>query len=415
MMRFVSSTINQLTNLASFSSDLAPIIASLVGLATVVATVFIIIGGLQYITSSGNPDKLVRAKKVIRGAIIGLVIVLAAGTLVGFLHQAYQEPTGSDFVQLAPLTEISDESGRGGIAELLIKALVGLFSHIIETAAIPFIAALEYFTRATPLMADNPAVFKLWLVVAGIANSLLVLVIILIGFQMMSASSLGLEEVSLRQLLPKLAAVFLLINTSIFAIDGLITISNLMIKALYGLSPSNALWHSLSQLMETASAAGIVALLIMLVFMILTVILLVYYVMRLVGLYLGAVLSPLVVLLQLVPGFRDFTATAARVYFVNVFVLFVHGVIMLLAGSLFIGLRDQGSAAVESVMAMILGVATLISLLKTQGLMQQMTYVSVGPKALRKLGHQFINGVSALSSKLGRPAPVKPTYVRKTP
>ena len=399
-MGFVSLTTNQLTNLASFAGDLAPLIKSLVGLASVVATLFIIVGGIHYITSSGDPTKLLKAKRIIRGAITGLVVVLAAGLLISFLNNAYQTTPPVSLNELPPLADVSDDSGRGGIAELLIKAIVGLISHIIETAAQPFIASLEYFTRSTPLMAGNQSVFSLWLVTVGIANSLLVLVVILLGFRMMSASSLGFEEATLGQLLPKLGAVFLLMNMSIFIIDILIGISNLMVSALNQIQPATSLWQSLGSLADTATVAGIASLIIMLVFLVLVVVLLVYYVMRLVGLYLGAVLSPIVALLQLLPGFRDFGMTATRLYLVNIFVLFVHGLIILLASSLFSSLLDSGQSAQNSVMAMVLAIATLISLLKTQSLMQQMSYVSVGPKAIRKLGNQFINGISATTNKV---------------
>ena len=397
MLGLVSLNTNQLTSLADLAQDLAPLIKSLVGLSSVVASLFIVIGGYYYITSSGDPTKLLKAKKIIRGALSGLVVVLAAGLIVSFLSSAYQTTPAVSLDQLPAVADVSEQSGRGGVAELLIKAIVGLISHIIETAAQPFISSLEYFTRQTPLMADNQAVFNLWLVTVGIANSLLVLVVVILGFRMMSASAFGFEQASLGQLLPKLAAVFLTINMSIFAIDLVIGISNSMLAAINQVQPATSLWQSLGALADTASVAGIASLLIMLVFLVLVVVLLVYYLMRLVGLYLGAVLSPIVALLQLLPTFRDFAATATRLYLVNIFVLFVHGLILLLASSLFGSLLDTSSDSQSSVMAMLLAIAVLISLLKTQGLMQQLSYVSLGPKAIRKLSRQFINGLAATS------------------
>ncbi len=49
-------------------------------------------------------------------------------------------------------------------------------------------------------------------------------------------------------------------------------------------------------------------------------------------------------------------------------------------------------------MSSILGVATLLTVLKTQGLMQQLSLVSTGSRGMRKLGSQFVNGVSAVSN-----------------
>ena len=80
--------------------------------------------------------------------------------------------------------------------------------------------------------------------------------------------------------------------------------------------------------------------------------------------------------------------------------LFVHVVILLLAASIFTGmLSGAPDGSLNPLMASIVGIATLISLLKTQKMMMELSYVSVGPKALRKLGSQFVTGVSYMSGK----------------
>jgi hypothetical protein len=153
---------------------------------------------------------------------------------------------------------------------------------------------------------------------------------------------------------------------------------------------------------------GLVALLIMVVFLIFAVILVVYYVTRLVVLYLGAILSPLVVLIWLIPAFKDFAVAAAKTYLVTVFVLFVHVLILLLAASIFAGMvAGSPDKSLDPVMATVVGVATLIALLKTQGVLNQLSYVSIGPKAMRKLGSQFVNSVSYATTKLKTARAVK--------
>ncbi len=357
--------------------------------------------GIQYMTSSGKPDKLEHAKKVLRNAIIGLVIVIAAGTLTSILSHAYSSTNTAGVDKLPSLTAIEPADTGGGIVDVLVKAIVGLFKHIIESAASPFIKALDYFTKATPLMGDNSAVFKLWLTIVGITDALFVLVVALLGFHVMSAASLGLDELEFKHLIPQLALTFLLINTSIFAIDAIISLSNGMISALTASFGNTTVWDVLSAIAGKAGSLGLVALMIMVVFMVLAVILLVYYVMRLVVLYLGAVLSPLVVLLWLVPGFKDFASTAFKTYLTTIFVLFVHVVILMLAASIFGGLLKADAEQVfDPIMGTVVGVATLVTLLKTQGVMMQMSYVSVGPRALRKLGGQFMTGVSYTTSKV---------------
>ena len=59
-----------------------------------VAVVFIIIGGIRYITSGGDPKQAGSARQVITYALIGLVLILLSFTIVNFL--AYI--TGADCI-----------------------------------------------------------------------------------------------------------------------------------------------------------------------------------------------------------------------------------------------------------------------------------------------------------------------------
>lgn len=61
-----------------FNNFLTNIIKILTGIASLLAVAFIVIGGLHYITSSGNPERLDKAKRTIMFAGIGLVITIAA-------------------------------------------------------------------------------------------------------------------------------------------------------------------------------------------------------------------------------------------------------------------------------------------------------------------------------------------------
>jgi Type IV secretion system pilin/TrbL/VirB6 plasmid conjugal transfer protein len=376
-------------------SFVTPLMVTLGGLATLVCTFFLVMSGIQYMTSKGSPEKLEHAKRIMRNALIGLVIVLAAGTLTAILSHAYGSTGGAGIQNIPSLNALDTKEPGPGIVDILIKAIVGLFKHIIESAAAPFIKALDFFTHSTALMAQNPSVFKLWLTVAGIADALFVVAVALMGFHVMSAASLGLDELDFKHLIPRLSLTFLLLNTSIFAIDAIISLSNVMIRALEAAFSSVSVWDVLSKIVSGADGLGLVALLIMIVFTILSVILLVYYVMRLVTLYIGAVLSPLIILLAVLPGFKDFAVTAVKTYLTTIFVLFVHVIILQLAASLFAGaITNSPGAEPNTLMAMIIGIATLITLLKTQGVMMQMSYVSTGPRALRKLGDQFMTSVS---------------------
>ncbi len=385
---------------SSINSYITPTLAMLAGLATLAASGFLVVGGISYMTSSGRPDKLEHAKRVIRNALIGLVLVLGAGALTAILVHAYQGSGNSGVSNIPSLTSIQPAPVSSGLVGIVIDAIVGILRNIIDTAAQPFIDALVYFTHGTPLMAGNGSVLALWGVMVAMADALFVLVVALLGFHVMSASALGMDEIEFKHLLPQLAVVFLLVNTSIFAVDMVISLSNAMISTLYAAFPSTTVWTVLNEIVTQSAGLGLVALFILIVFIILAVILLVYYVMRLVVLYLGAILAPLVLLLWLLPSFKDFVSAAVKTYLTTVFVLFVHVVILLLAASIFAGMLHGGPVTgLNPLMGSIVGIATLITLLKTQKMMMELSYVSVGAKSLRKLGSQFVTGVSYISTK----------------
>jgi len=69
------ATSNSIGQVENFIRSLIKVMAGLAGL---VATAFFIVGGFTYITSSGNPEKLEKAKHTLIWSGIGLVIVIAA-------------------------------------------------------------------------------------------------------------------------------------------------------------------------------------------------------------------------------------------------------------------------------------------------------------------------------------------------
>lgn len=54
-------------------------------LAGLLAVIFVIYGGFQFLTSVGEPQKIAGARKTILNAIIGLVLAIVASQLVGFI------------------------------------------------------------------------------------------------------------------------------------------------------------------------------------------------------------------------------------------------------------------------------------------------------------------------------------------
>ena len=386
--------------LTAIRDYVTPTMQVLIAIAGIASVFFIVYGGILYMTSTGRPDKLDQAKHVLKNALIGLVIVLAAGTLTAILNGSITHILQPANATLPSLTAIQPASSDNGLIDILIGAITGLLNTIIQTIAAPFLTALNFFTKATPLMSENPSVFNFWAIMVGITDILFTVVVALIGFHVMSASTFGLDEIEFKHLLPRLALIFLLLNTSIFIIDGFIGLSNVLINAVGQIGGSTSVWDSLTSVVKDSGGQGIAALLIMIVFVIFSFILLIYYVGRIVTLFIGAVLSPLVLLLWLVPGFKDFSETAMKTYLTSIFVLFIHVVILTLAASLFTGMSAvSGSDTPNVLMSMVVGLAAVIALLKTQGLMMQFSYVSLGARSTRQLGTQFMNGVSYLGGR----------------
>jgi uncharacterized membrane protein len=51
-------------------------------LAAVVAMMFVIIGGYQYMTSAGDEEAAAKGKKTLSGGVIGLVIIILSYTII---------------------------------------------------------------------------------------------------------------------------------------------------------------------------------------------------------------------------------------------------------------------------------------------------------------------------------------------
>lgn len=71
------------------------IISVIAGFAGLIATGFIVVGGLGYITSSGNPEHLDRAKRTLLWSLIGLAIVIAAFVISNIIVSVATNSFGS--------------------------------------------------------------------------------------------------------------------------------------------------------------------------------------------------------------------------------------------------------------------------------------------------------------------------------
>lgn len=77
---------------AAFTAFVAKIVLNitqaLMGIVAYVTVFFIIKGGFNYMTSTGSPDGMQKAKKTITNAIIGLIIALFSASIVNAIGNA---------------------------------------------------------------------------------------------------------------------------------------------------------------------------------------------------------------------------------------------------------------------------------------------------------------------------------------
>ncbi len=63
----------------------AAIIEILLRVILILAFFYVIYGGIAYITSAGNSESVVKARKIIQNGLIGLVIAFSASIIVNFI------------------------------------------------------------------------------------------------------------------------------------------------------------------------------------------------------------------------------------------------------------------------------------------------------------------------------------------
>lgn len=80
------------SNVEDFIRSVIKALASLAGL---IATGFFVVGGFSYITSSGNPEHLDRAKRTILFSAIGLAITIAAFVISNIVTTLAKNAFGS--------------------------------------------------------------------------------------------------------------------------------------------------------------------------------------------------------------------------------------------------------------------------------------------------------------------------------
>lgn len=66
------------------NGELSSILQVVIGIIAAISVLFVVIGGLRYVLSDGDPQKATRARETIIYALVGLLIAITAEALVAF-------------------------------------------------------------------------------------------------------------------------------------------------------------------------------------------------------------------------------------------------------------------------------------------------------------------------------------------
>lgn len=70
------------------SSKIAELVVYSSAVAAVISVLIIVIAGIQFVISSGEPGKVAKARNVILYAVVGLVIALSATAIASFFARS---------------------------------------------------------------------------------------------------------------------------------------------------------------------------------------------------------------------------------------------------------------------------------------------------------------------------------------
>jgi len=105
--------LRELLEQGSITDVIATFVALAIIVAFVLSLVFIIVGGISFILSAGNEDKIKNAIHTIRYAIIGFVVTFLATFIVSWIARLLDIPFEISFSMIVTIMrEIADSLSR---------------------------------------------------------------------------------------------------------------------------------------------------------------------------------------------------------------------------------------------------------------------------------------------------------------
>ena len=397
-MAYGVETVSEISN---YTNNTLSIILTIAGIAEVF---FLIKAGYEYMTSAGKVENLVAAKRTIRNALLGLVMVIGASILVSIFRNSLTANLTTDTNPTIAIESLELASPSDGLTQVLIDSISALMQNIVESAIKPIVDGVLGYLSTTPSLMANKTVVNFWLISLGIVDSLFIVVVALLGLRVMSGDTFGFEEVELKQLIPEIGLYFLGANVSLFLADYILITCNTLVTAV--LNSTGGLSHSWvvniinpETIFTPNTNTPLITLIFLIIFLIVAILLLFMFITRLIIISIMAVLSPFIFLLWTLPKFSDLAEIAMRSYMVAVFMVFVQVVVIQLAAS-FLGLPENSN---NSLISIAVAIGLFLTLLKVPGSLNQMIFYVSGSRGFKKMGSQLINVISAdHSSTLSR-------------
>jgi hypothetical protein len=76
------------TSTGTLIGAITNIVNALLTLAAVVAAIFVIVGGVRYITAQGDEDAVAAAKNTVIYAVIGVIVIALSAVIINFIIRA---------------------------------------------------------------------------------------------------------------------------------------------------------------------------------------------------------------------------------------------------------------------------------------------------------------------------------------
>ena len=244
-------------------------------------------------------------------------------------------------------------SGGGGVVEgpglLDLGGLIGhaineWFAALVKDALDPAMVLVGHTLLSTPQIAGEASVRSYWQASLGVADALLVLLVVAGGVLVMGHETLQ-SRYALKDVLPRLAVAAVAANLSLVVCEQMVNISNALASGLLGggVSPEQAA-HTLQTLVLNAiESGGIFLVLIGLVCALLAVALIVVYLVRAAGIVFLVGAAPVCLLAHGLPHTEGLARLWWRLMFAALGVQVAQALV--LAGAVHVFFSQGGHAA----------------------------------------------------------------------